>query len=948
MRRGRKNRYWRIIADIHVQVALISARLSPIAVAHLLHSIGARSVLASPRLVSLAKAAFSEELSPDALELHISQPFESNLPPSTEPFEKPLSSSEHYVSESDRNVLILHSSGTTGLPKPIYQPHRYLLGFSQCYMHTEDEVVEAINMSTLPLYHGFGLVPPCLALGIGKPFYIPPANTVPTGSSTAMAIKLSGAQSLMTVPHILEEICALPPEEGMDALRSLQFVASAGGPLNHATGEKLAASGVDLLAHFGTTEIGPIAPLFKPGPDYDWRFFRLREDMDLHLEADNGYYTLTARPFGWDTDFVLQDRLVTSERHPGQHFRAVGRNDDLIVLSTGEKVLPAILETLLCESPLVKAACVFGEARFELGVIVEPATLGTDAEQLKNDIWPIILEASQKMDSHAQMASKTSIIIADCALPRSDKGSVVRREAWRAFADNIEHTYRQLEESNVEHSGMSIHTKTFEHDLKDLLRAELGWTKTLGHGDDFFELGMNSLQAMKICRKLRSADLDGQRMPPGAISNDFLYKNSNLNALVQALKSHGAESTRTTSEEDLIVQLSQQYTLQPKQQMYTVLLTGGTGSLGSHVIETLARNPAVARIVCLNRRQEAGSENFDYLPQPKERQIQALQSKGIQGISDILDKLEVIDIDVRQANFGLLPAQYAQLSSRVTHILHAAWPMDFQRNLASFNSQFELLRSLLQLALDIHISRPFVRPRILFVSSIAVVGQYHAVNNTRIVPEVSMPDASTVNPFGYGKAKFVCEKMLEAAAATHGEAMEVAIVRVGQMSGSRGSGYWNSKEHFPSLVRLSQKLGALPSIRGTLSWLPVDTAAETLIEIMLSVSPLELIYHLENPIRQPWHDVLVILSEELDLDGNAFTSLDKWLISIKAMTDDAASTDLLIEFFEKDFQHMSGGGVVLDTRVSRAVSPTLQQVDIVEDELVATYIKQWKRRGVLV
>jgi hypothetical protein len=128
----------------------------------------------------------------------------------------------------------------------------------------------------------------------------------------------------------------------------------------------------------------------------------------------------------------------------------------------------------------------------------------------------------------------------------------------------------------------------------------------------------------------------------------------------------------------------------------------------------------------------------------------------------------------------------------------------------------------------------------------------------------------------------------------------------------------------------------------------VDTAAETLIEIMLSVSPLELIYHLENPIRQPWHDVLVILSEELDLDGNAFTSLDKWLISIKAMTDDAASTDLLIEFFEKDFQHMSGGGVVLDTRVSRAVSPTLQQVDIVEDELVATYIKQWKRRGVLV
>jgi hypothetical protein len=128
----------------------------------------------------------------------------------------------------------------------------------------------------------------------------------------------------------------------------------------------------------------------------------------------------------------------------------------------------------------------------------------------------------------------------------------------------------------------------------------------------------------------------------------------------------------------------------------------------------------------------------------------------------------------------------------------------------------------------------------------------------------------------------------------------------------------------------------------------VDIAADTLIDIMLSLPPLELVYHLENPIRQPWHEVLVILSEELGLDRNVLTSLDKWLAGIKTLTDNAASTDLLIDFFEKDFQHMSGGGVVLDTRVSRAVSPTLQQADVVEDELVAAYVKQWKRRGILV
>ena len=128
----------------------------------------------------------------------------------------------------------------------------------------------------------------------------------------------------------------------------------------------------------------------------------------------------------------------------------------------------------------------------------------------------------------------------------------------------------------------------------------------------------------------------------------------------------------------------------------------------------------------------------------------------------------------------------------------------------------------------------------------------------------------------------------------------------------------------------------------------MDAAADILIEIMLRSSPLELIYHVENPIRQPWHDVLVILSEELSLNDNALSSLDKWLTSIKSMTDDAESTDLLVEFFEKDFQHMSGGGVILDTRVSRAVSPTLQQVDLVGDELLATYVRQWKSRVTLV
>lgn len=59
----------------------------------------------------------------------------------------------HLVNDGDRNVIILHSSGSTGLPKPIYQTHRYLLGYAACHTFPEDADVSQVCASTLPLFH---------------------------------------------------------------------------------------------------------------------------------------------------------------------------------------------------------------------------------------------------------------------------------------------------------------------------------------------------------------------------------------------------------------------------------------------------------------------------------------------------------------------------------------------------------------------------------------------------------------------------------------------------------------------------------------------------------------------------------------------------------------------------------------------------------------------------
>lgn len=53
----------------------------------------------------------------------------------------------------DCDACILHSSGTTGLPKPIYHAQAYLLLYAACHRIPEQNEPFHFNVSTLPLYH---------------------------------------------------------------------------------------------------------------------------------------------------------------------------------------------------------------------------------------------------------------------------------------------------------------------------------------------------------------------------------------------------------------------------------------------------------------------------------------------------------------------------------------------------------------------------------------------------------------------------------------------------------------------------------------------------------------------------------------------------------------------------------------------------------------------------
>lgn len=645
------------------------------------------------------------------------------------------------------------------------------------------------------------------------PLVLPPSSSVPTGASIVELLIRENGKSLMTVPSILEDIANADEPGCIDALIGLNFVAFGGGLIKTSVGEKLSSARVKLLNHYGATEIGPIAPIFVPPEDYDYRFFRMRKDMDLELSdlpasvGGRPRYRITALPFGWTTKLVVQDELVSNPQHPDSDFSAIGRNDDMIVLATGEKVVPHVLESSLSEARDIKAVIAFGDGQFELGVIVEPRNPVNpdDRQTFVSSVWPLIVEINTRMDGHAQISGQAAVIILAPGqlLPRSDKGSVMRKEAYKVFEEEISKAYRDLENSTTDDPTLTISGENLEEDLKCLIQDKLSWkleSSRWGVDDDLFELGMDSLQAVKLRRLLLSSTVVTSDDRP-CRKRDFVYHHPTVSQIASVLR-----GTATKNPERQIQFFVDQYSIEaPPERPNVVLLTGSTGSLGANILTHLASSPRISKVICLNRPR---SDLDDF-----ERLSQALRTQHIPVDSVLWDKIEVIQTNATMPRLGLTDAQHERIQSQVTHIIHSAWPMDFKMMLPSFKGQFETLRNLLDLAVDAS-KVSDKRPRLLFVSSVATVGHYKSVYGQSQIPEVPMVDEKCTNAFGYGEAKLVCERMVENARFTHGSRIDVSFVRLGQITGSRKTGHWNPNEHIPAIIKSSQHIGALPMVNG--------------------------------------------------------------------------------------------------------------------------------------
>lgn len=864
-------------------------------------------------------------------------------------------------------VLVLHTSGSTGLPKPIYHTHASIytiaaakeLHAPEGRQNAQDAFLESdkLLLSPAPFFHMMGQAILWRTIQCRAPLAILPAEKPPNGELITKVIEQTKPSKAIFPPSLLEQVTETPG--GMDALRNIEHVFYGGGPLATGTGDKLTQI-TSLVSIIGSTEAGLI-PTRIPVDKEDWKYFEWAPGSGVDMEPDaDGLCELVIKPadkkyqavfytFPGIKEWRTKDLF---ERHPTKKglWLYKGRKDDVLVLSNGEKFNPVGFEKTLESHALVKGALVVGQARFQTGLLIEPewsfVPEDQDPEKFLDEVWPLIEQANAASPAHGRVwRSKVAIAKRDKSFKRAPKGSIIRRQTVALYEKEIEALYSN--ESSGEELGKlpaDADIESTKKFLRQLLKLKGIDLPENGEADeqDLFSFGMDSLQVLALASTLSHAT-------GGTISPRDVYGNPNVAALAQFLRGSSANSDATAqAREDAMAKMVEKYNHDlvsrkapaPKErpQKHTYILTGSTGSLGNYLLENLISSAEVGHVYCLNRSADAES-----------RQRKSFESRGVSTGS--FSKATFLAADFSKDRFGLDPDVYEMLLRSVDIFIHNAWSVDFNLTLQTYEKTHIAGT---RRCVDFSLQSKY-RTQIVFISSIASVGSYPVSHpGEKEVPEEIFEDHSVPLPQGYGESKHVASLILADAAREAG--VPATIVRAGQLAGpSSGQGApWNAHEWLPSIVISSKAMGVVPEKLGNqdiVDWVPMDLAAKSVIDIAISQAQTSdlAVAHLVNPRIVSWSALVPAVKESLEKETGRemrVVSFREWLDELKSSSQTTEEVEKkpgikLIDFYEGLLTE--GGGLpALKTEKTRVMSRTVDGMKAVDAELMRKWVAQWR------
>ncbi|KAK4246240.1 putative nrps-like enzyme protein [Corynascus novoguineensis] len=369
-------------------------------------------------------------------------------------------------------LFIIHTSGSTGIPKPLTWTHESVARHHRRSALAAPDGFTSLNsaylgkrvLNTLPPFHGHGLAQYMLyGIPFGSIVTSPAPATVANAHGVVEALKQSPADVALLVPSIVAELAQSP--ELLDYYAEhLERIVYIGGDLPQALGDRVAAS-VPLSYQYGTSEIGipnQLLPADLAPSGWHYTCFYPQSGF-VFGGATGGACELVVRRDETLADVQLMFG-ISELKHLEIEYRSrdlftpyptvpdawcwQARADDIIVFLNGEKTNPISMEQyIVAHAPELSGALVLGAQRFQAALLIEPARVDrplTTAEQaaLIERVWPIVEGANHAAPTHARV-EKTLILVTtpDCPLIRTPKGTIQRTASVAQYAANIERLY---------------------------------------------------------------------------------------------------------------------------------------------------------------------------------------------------------------------------------------------------------------------------------------------------------------------------------------------------------------------------------------------------------------------------------------------------------------------------------------------------------------------------
>ena len=411
---------------------------------------------------------------------------------------------------SQKWAFIIHSSGSTGLPKPIYQTHGACIS-----NYSTSRGFRALL--TLPLFHNHGLSTFFRSLFKRKPISIYNANLPLTGKNVVETMKVTKPESFHGVPYVLKLLSET--DGGTAELAKCEQVLFGGSSCPDALGDLLVNAGVPLISHYGATELGQLMTSARPAGDKAWNYVRPLEKVKPFLKwkllEDESYECIvldglrskvSSNSDDPPNSFHTRDTFLKHPTIPDA-WKYLGRIDDRVTLVNGEKVLPVPIEHRIRQSVFVKDNLVFGVSKPLPGLLVVPSTdaEGLSSKEILDKIWPDIEAANQNAEAFSQISRDMVIILdASCSYPMTDKGTMIRNKCYMEFNDLIEDAYAQLESGDCNEGPRRVlELPELNSFVLDIFQSDLGFSN-ISADTDLFEAGVDSLQAIKARGILQS------------------------------------------------------------------------------------------------------------------------------------------------------------------------------------------------------------------------------------------------------------------------------------------------------------------------------------------------------------------------------------------------------------------------------------------------------------